>query len=365
MQDLGRSSRRTFGGAAQGAAANGVAGAGVARSTDAQPVSASCSLAVCANRDISSAIGDKGEPMLFISHRESEQDLARALIELLISSLEIPEGKIRCTSVPGYQLPFGRSIPDQLKADINESDAVFALLTPSCLQSKWVLFELGASWALGTMVVPILAPDLTEKELPGPLTAYPIIKIGARDAGSRLRDAIGQISAKTGFKEKSGGGAQDSLERFVNGFRDWKSVTPPSLEQARAFQLSWLLVAVASDLVDYPPAALAEIEMLVGYLGLTLPPSWQDALRTDDGGHALQGLVARLGGQLRTVRPKILGYYEGGFNLLVSASHGNSLDFDRALAKLELPEDVKTGNGDFLERVNRIHSYFESILLSQ
>jgi hypothetical protein len=124
-------------------------------------------------------------------------------------------------------------------------------------------------------------------------------------------------------------------------------------------------MAVASELVDYPSAALAEVEMLVSYLGLTLPPTWRDALRTDDGGYALQGLVARLGGQLRTVRPTIIGYYEGGFNLLVSASHGNSLDFERALAKLELPENVKAGNGDFLERVNRIHNHFESILLSQ
>jgi hypothetical protein len=304
----------------------------------------------------------EGGAVIFISHREHEQDLAGALTELLISSLEVPDGEIRATSVAGYQLPFGRTVAEQLKADITESDAVFVLITPSSLQSKWVLFELGASWALGNVLVPILAPGLTEKDLPGPLAEYPIIKISAGDAGPRMRDAIRQVSVKTGFKEKSGGRAQQKLEMFLREFRDWKGVAPPSVEQARAFQLSWLLVAVAANLLDHTPAALAEIEILANQLGLTLPPSWQEALRTDDGGSALQGLVARLGGQLRVLHPKVLSYYEGGFNLLISASHDDDLNFEQALAKLEIPADLKLTDGDFLERVNRIHNYFESIL---
>ncbi len=261
--------------------------------------------------------------MIFISHREYERDLAAALTELIISSLEIPDNKIRATSVAGYQLPFGKTIAEQLKADINESDAVFVLITPSSLQSNWVLFELGASWALGSMLIPILAPGLTEKDLPGPLAEYPIIKISATDAGSRMRDAIKQVSTNTGFREKTGGRAQQKLEIFLKEFRDWKGVVSLSIEQARAFQLCWLLVSVAFGSIEYPSAALAEIEILAAQLEVALPDSWRGELRIDDGGHALQDLIIRLAGQIRARRPKVLEYFQSAFNLLVSASNKN------------------------------------------
>jgi TIR domain len=164
--------------------------------------------------------------MIFISHREADQGLAESLVEFLISSLEISDDRIRCTSVPGFQLPFGKTISDQLKADISEADAVFVIATPESLNSKWVLFELGASWALSKIVVPILAPGLTEKELPGPLSEYPLVKVAARDAASRMRDAIRQVSEKLEIREKTGGRGQEKLEAFIEGFR-WKLPPPP------------------------------------------------------------------------------------------------------------------------------------------
>lgn len=56
--------------------------------------------------------------MIFISHKETDAALAKALVEFLRASLEIPSVKIRCTSVSGFQLPFGKTISGQLKSDI-------------------------------------------------------------------------------------------------------------------------------------------------------------------------------------------------------------------------------------------------------
>ena len=80
--------------------------------------------------------------MIFVSHRETDAALAKALVDFLRASLELPSGKIRCTSVPGFQLPFGKTISDQLKDDIGASNAVFVLITQASLQSRWVIFEL-------------------------------------------------------------------------------------------------------------------------------------------------------------------------------------------------------------------------------
>jgi hypothetical protein len=110
--------------------------------------------------------------------------------------------------------------------DISGANAVFIIATTESLKSEWVLFELGASWALSKVVVPILAPGLTEKELPGPLSAYPLVKVAAPDAAARMRGAIKQVSETLKVREKTGGRSQEKLETFIKEFRNW--TVPPS-----------------------------------------------------------------------------------------------------------------------------------------
>jgi hypothetical protein len=70
----------------------------------------------------------------------------------------------------GHQLPFGKNFADILKNDINESPAILALITADSLLSKWVMFELGAAWALNKVIYPIVGPNINLRDLPGPLT---------------------------------------------------------------------------------------------------------------------------------------------------------------------------------------------------
>ena len=85
------------------------------------------------------------ETVVFVSHSHSDEVLAEALVELLLSALELEPSAVRCTSVPGHQLPFGKTISEALKTDIETSAAILVLLTEDSLRSNWVLFELGAS----------------------------------------------------------------------------------------------------------------------------------------------------------------------------------------------------------------------------
>jgi hypothetical protein len=157
--------------------------------------------------------------LVFISHSHSDQNAASALIDLLFSALELEEREVRCTSVPGHQLPFGKTISQQLKGDINTSTAIIALLSKESIRSPWVLFELGASWALGKIIVPILGSEVIRDQLPGPLAEYPYIQVDSRDASSRLTDAITQIAETLDLKERTGGRRQKKLTDFVNAFR--------------------------------------------------------------------------------------------------------------------------------------------------
>jgi hypothetical protein len=158
--------------------------------------------------------------MIFISHAEADVKLAELLVNLILSSLHLVDHQIRCTSVPGHQLSFGNSISQLLKDDIRLSPIIIALITETSLASKWVMFELGASWALNKTVIPIIGPSLAYKDLPGPLVTNTCIQIGKNDASSRIRDALSQISLELKIDEKTGGKSQSNLEKFLSAYID-------------------------------------------------------------------------------------------------------------------------------------------------
>jgi len=106
---------------------------------------------------------------VFISHSSHDKKIADALTELLKNALEIDPQSIRCTSVEGHRLPVGARTGDQLKQELLESKSFVALLTKHSISSTWVLFELGARWAVGHHLAPLLAGGLTAAELGGPL----------------------------------------------------------------------------------------------------------------------------------------------------------------------------------------------------
>ena len=85
---------------------------------------------------------------IFISHNHCDKQIASELVDFLLAALTIEPEDIRCTSVPGHQLPFGTSIGEQLKGDLNETTGLIALITKDSLRSIWMLFELGSVWAM-------------------------------------------------------------------------------------------------------------------------------------------------------------------------------------------------------------------------
>lgn len=188
--------------------------------------------------------------LVFISHKESDQEIATLLVDFLLSALDLNDEEVRCTSVPGHQLPFGISIAQQLQNDLNTSTALIALITTDSLRSTWVLFELGASWAMGKLIVPILGPGLTYQHLPGPLTNYPGVQITAENASARLRDAVKQIAVIFGISEKTGGKTEAKLKKFIVTFETWRSTSqttssqPPSKEENKVRKLDSLIYAL-------------------------------------------------------------------------------------------------------------------------
>jgi hypothetical protein len=55
-------------------------------------------------------------PLVFISHSSADRRLARALVELLRSALNLPADRVVCTSVDGYRLPAGADTDEARRA---------------------------------------------------------------------------------------------------------------------------------------------------------------------------------------------------------------------------------------------------------
>lgn len=103
----------------------------------------------------------KGSIKVFISHSSSDVEIAKGLIDLLQKALHLSSNKIRCTSVDGFRISAGASIDDTLRAEVHDSVVLIGLVTPHSLASAYVIFELGARWGAGRLMIPLLASGVT------------------------------------------------------------------------------------------------------------------------------------------------------------------------------------------------------------
>jgi hypothetical protein len=125
---------------------------------------------------------DDSEPSLdlFISHSSADADLARALVELVLSALDLEPDRIRCTSVDGYGLKAGANTGAQLQMEAISSRAFVGLLTPTSMTSTYVLFELGARWGANKPLIPLLACGMHSGDLQSPLKELNVLDLSKR-----------------------------------------------------------------------------------------------------------------------------------------------------------------------------------------
>lgn len=106
---------------------------------------------------------------IFISHSAKDENLAQALINLLVKAFHLKSKQIRCTSIPAYKLDIGVDTATALKAQIFSSKIFIGLLTEHSLNSTYVLFELGARWSTDKPLLPLICDPKGASLLESPL----------------------------------------------------------------------------------------------------------------------------------------------------------------------------------------------------
>lgn len=86
---------------------------------------------------------------VFVSHSAGDAALARKLRNLLWQRLN---AQVFSTG----DLSAGEKWQTKLRNELAAADVVVALLTPCSAHSSWVLQEIGAAWALGKPIIPVV-----------------------------------------------------------------------------------------------------------------------------------------------------------------------------------------------------------------
>lgn len=104
-----------------------------------------------------------------ISHTRNDKRLAEALVNLLGSGLGLTPNQVACSNVDEYSEVAGRDPAAIVRTEIGAATLLIGLITPSCLSSPNVLFEVGVRVGAGLPVIPLFA-GITKDEFRGPLS---------------------------------------------------------------------------------------------------------------------------------------------------------------------------------------------------
>ncbi len=86
---------------------------------------------------------------VFISHSNVDTVLARHMRNLLLQ-------RVNAQVFTTEDLSAGEKWQSRLRSELSSSEVVLALLTPHSSNDSWVLHEIGAAWALGKPIIPVV-----------------------------------------------------------------------------------------------------------------------------------------------------------------------------------------------------------------
>ncbi|HEX2678875.1 MAG TPA: hypothetical protein VHM19_19625 [Polyangiales bacterium] len=104
---------------------------------------------------------------IFVCHAKSDIEATAEIVDLLEIALELPSGSLSSSSLPGYSSD-ARS-DSELREMLDGASVVLALVTPKSSFDPTFCFELGAAWAFGIKIVPLLTQTASVNDLPWPI----------------------------------------------------------------------------------------------------------------------------------------------------------------------------------------------------
>lgn len=135
---------------------------------------------------------EKMESRLFISHSSKDLDYINAFVEFL-NGIGMNSKNIFCSSIDGYNIPWGKNIYDYLSEEFNNRGKnliVLFMLSKNYYDSTACLNEMWAAWVLKKDYRSILLPGFEFKDIEG---AINLNNIAIRLEDDKLRNKLNEI----------------------------------------------------------------------------------------------------------------------------------------------------------------------------
>ena len=121
---------------------------------------------------------------VFISHSDLDMIAARKLRNLLVQ-------RANADVFTTEELSAGEKWEDKLRKELSSADVVVALLTPTSVHSNWVLHEIGAAWALGKTIIPVITRRDVLNNMPVALGEAQAIQISDIESSENADEFLG------------------------------------------------------------------------------------------------------------------------------------------------------------------------------
>jgi nucleoside 2-deoxyribosyltransferase len=123
---------------------------------------------------------------VYISHSELDTVFARHVRNLLVQ-------RVNAQVFTTEELSAAEKWKPKLRNELSSADVVIALLTPSSVDNKWVLHEIGAAWALEKPIIPVVSRRDILNKMPLSLESAHIIEltdVETREHADKFVDAF-------------------------------------------------------------------------------------------------------------------------------------------------------------------------------
>ncbi len=117
-----------------------------------------------------SKVEKKSNLRVFLSYAAQDATQALRIYNVLFKQ---PDIEIFTTNM----LSAGEKWIPKLRKALYESDLFIVLLSPNAVESKWVLYELGAAWGLNKPIIPVVMQLEMSGKVPLVLRDVPLLSI--------------------------------------------------------------------------------------------------------------------------------------------------------------------------------------------
>ncbi len=125
----------------------------------------------------------KSNLRVFLSYAASDAAQALRIRSVLLKQ---PDIKIFTTDT----LSAGENWIPKLRRALLESDLFIVLLSPNAVESKWVLYELGAAWGLNKPIIPVVTQLEMSGKVPLVLRDVPLLSIEDLENSSAVNQIL-------------------------------------------------------------------------------------------------------------------------------------------------------------------------------